>query len=758
MYEWLRNLSFETLFSRTVFGFIFLLPLFVIPALSFLQIGQAKVLYAATVVGVLFFAYAVYALYTKTIRVPRDTILAAALLIPIAYTVSAIMSGWGLSSLVGSGIEQDTVAAALLWYAALIVSVLAMYMGRTLPFKLLLAAYVGSVFALTFFVLKLVFPGAPFSFGGVLAGASGNLIGSWHDANIAAALVFLLSPVLPFFAPITSRALSAVAILGFLVSAIVIGIGGFVDVLLAVCVLGFASAAALFLYGREKKGALIVAGILVCASVLSGILLFAHSRVAEMLPAALAVNELEVRPSWQGTFAVGQRVFSGEGSLVFGTGPNTFAQEWGRYKPADINSTLFWGVDFNAGIGAVPTALVTTGIFGLLAWASVLFLFAYFLWGFCMRQGMRTGESRALILLGASTLILLVFHVVYVPGPALSILTFLLLGACIAARAHETYATPLVIRFDFGTYSDLLRSIGLVLGVIIVGLALAFTFRAVLSHAYVNKAVATYTETNSLPDTQAALTKALLIWNDNDRAHRAAVELGLLTLQSLAASGNLDEAGRARLQTELAGVVTHGLTAVSINEENYQNWLVLAQMYQELAGVGVEGAYEAAKQAFERTLTENPTNPLPLLRLAQLERLAGNTDASLEYLNQAIAIRPGFAEAHFLRSIILAGGGDFAEAVLSAEAAVRLAPQDPLAWYNLGAVLYAEGSYEKAAPALQQAIVLRADYADALFMLSLSFERMGRTEESLLLLRRVRELNPDNAELNAKIESLEAGE
>ena len=43
---------------------------------------------------------------------------------------------------------------------------------------------------------------------------------------------------------------------------------------------------------------------------------------------------------------------------VFGAGPNRFTQAFLNYKPAVINTTDAWGVEFNAGFGLIPTFLV----------------------------------------------------------------------------------------------------------------------------------------------------------------------------------------------------------------------------------------------------------------------------------------------------------------------------------------------------------------------------------------------------------------
>jgi tetratricopeptide (TPR) repeat protein len=111
---------------------------------------------------------------------------------------------------------------------------------------------------------------------------------------------------------------------------------------------------------------------------------------------------------------------------------------------------------------------------------------------------------------------------------------------------------------------------------------------------------------------------------------------------------------RKQLETTLSQTIEHGLKAVSIDGADYQNWLTLAQLYQELAGVGIQGAYEQAQQAYTKAREENPTNPLPLFRLGQLETLRGNTSNAIDYFSEAVKVKRDFAPAYFLQSQLLA--------------------------------------------------------------------------------------------------------
>jgi len=81
------------------------------------------------------------------------------------------------------------------------------------------------------------------------------------------------------------------------------------------------------------------------------------------------VAQSELSITWQGTFFIAQNVIlaSINARSAFGAGPNRFLNEWLLFKPATINVVIIGIRDINFGVGIIPSALVTTGILGLLS-------------------------------------------------------------------------------------------------------------------------------------------------------------------------------------------------------------------------------------------------------------------------------------------------------------------------------------------------------------------------------------------------------
>lgn len=739
--------------SRWSAFLLFLLaPFFFIPA-PWVSVAQGKVLLAVVIVTVGFLAWIAMSLRDSEFSIPKSPLLVAALLVPLVYLVSAFVAGLSWESLVGDGGRQDSVMGFAIWYVALFLSsaVLGAQVGR--PARALRLLLVGTLAVLMIQCVRLFLPA--FTFGGVLEFSASSVVGSWHDLGIYLTLMLFLSVVLIPTSVFngTWRYAALLIALGSFVFLIVIN---YSDVWLA-----FGGACLLYALFRfrtppsgSRFGGYGVALLFLLFALLALGLYFGGAAIQRALPAPLQITQVEVRPSWKGTFAIGREVFAEPMQTFFGSGPNTFQREWDRYKPLSVNTTQFWNTDFYYGVGFIPTSFVTTGILGLIAWVAVcgallLSLFRLF------REASSASLTRAALVFSA--VFLTAYHILYVPGPALSLLTFLLFGAVIA----EEVLTGSISRSVFSLSWNLWKGRVATLALSLVGIVIFFggvqSARALMSDVLVNRAVVQYQSSADIGKASRSIALSLVVLPGSDRAHRAGVELGLLQLAALAASSDGSSEAQAELQGTLNAAIQNGLSAIQIDNRNYQNWLTLARLYGELAGAGVTGAEQAARNAYAQAASTNPTNPLPYLGVAQLDLMRGDDAAARVNLEKAISIKADLAAAHFLLSQIDARKNAFPEALQHAGAVVQIAPQDPLGWYNHGTILYAMEDYQNAALSFERAVALQGGYANALFLLGLSYYQIEREGDALRVLKAVAATNPDDAALTETIRKIEAG-
>ena len=214
---------------------------------------------------------------------------------------------------------------------------------------------------------------------------------------------------------------------------------------------------------------------------------------------------------------------------------------------------------------------------------------------------------------------------------------------------------------------------------------------------------------------------------------------------------------KTQIQQALQQAISNGLSAVSADTSNYQNWLTLASAYQQLAGVQVQGAYDNAKKAYEKAIAANPTNPQPYLQLAQLSALQNDATSTRAYLKEALSKKSNYTDALYLLSQLDVAQGNMTEGLQAAVSAAQSAPNQPLLWFQVGTVAYAQQDYKNAVAALQQAISLNANYANALYVLGFAYYQAGDPQSALTAFQRVATLNPDNKAVSQIISTLQSG-
>lgn len=743
--------------QTSIVALVALVPVAFLP-FQWATVPHAKMLTIAALTAFAALVWVIARLVDRQLRLPKSSILLAALLLPIVYAASALIGGT-TASFVGSGVERDTVAAILLWFAGMAVVAVAVIRGSVLIriYNVLLAA--SGIVALVQ-LLRIVIGPDMLTFGGTLIGPAATLVGSWHDFGILLGLSALLSAALlgTDLSTGVSRWIPRVVLP---LSLFLLVIVNQQDVWVALGVLSLLSALYLALLGRRSpeqkqmwRTPIVILSILF---VLSGVFAVAGTAIHSMLPDRIQVTQVEVRPSWAGTFAVATAVYQQE-SMLLGSGPNTFTQQWGFFKPMDVNETAFWNADFIQGVGFIPTSLVTVGIAGGVAWGIFFLLFLYrgfrSLWG----AQLDTRWRLLLFALFIGSLYLWVMHVIYPPGVTLLSLAFILTGLFIAAQSIAGALGSWTWNFRESPRAGVVSISVLIPVAVLMAIASGGIARAVVADMYINNSVVVYNTTNDLEQARTQLDRALALDPENSRALRAMIELNMVEFAQIAAEGGEDEATVAALQEALSAAIQSGLSAVSVNSSDYQNWFALARVYEQLAGVAVEGAAENAQTAYERAAAENPTSPAPYLQLARLAVIQNDLDEARDNLALALNRKSNYAPALYLLSRVEATEGNSEAALLAAQGAALAAPNEPLAWFQVGALEYSAGSYEQAAAALEQAVILNVNYANALYVLGLSYVELDRVDDALRLFERVAALNPENTEVPQLITELQGTE
>lgn len=741
-----------------------LLPLFFIPS-AVVSISMAKGLLLFVSVALLIIFWVLMTLQRGSMSFPKTWLFVVLGGVAVVYLVASIFSGQMSLSLIGEGFGTDTFMSVFAGVLLVFLAPLVLKAKRDI-----LTVYVATVtsFVLVGLVqLVRLFAGPDVLTLSTLLSATATLVGKWNDFGIFAGLILLLSILTLEMFPVRKKVVRiflyiiAVFALFFLVVVqftpvwYAIGIFFLLLVLYKLSVrVGTNTDVQEGEPTTQMKGGMgrQVPALAVGIVILSIIFIVAGGPLETIVTDYFGTAHVEVRPSWGATGEVAADVL--RESPLIGVGPNRFSQAWFMHKPDGVNLTAFWAVPFGLGIGFIPTSLVTTGLLGLGGWLIALVMLLLLGVRSIFRRDVGTSGQYLLLSSFLATLYLWIFLIIYTPGLTLFTLTFIFTGVFLAAvyrmnllkTAHFSFSEQPLYNFV-----GALVAVTLLIVVGVGGYAAIARFTGSILH---QQGIVVAQTTGDIDAAERSVRRAL---NFSEQAsfYRTLAEIQTGQLGLLLQRDDISpEILRNQFQTLLSNTITSAQRATAIGGDNYRNWMTLGRVYEELVPVGVEGAYDNARETYLRALELYPNGPDILLALARLEARAGNTDNARDFISQALEAKSNYTDAIFLLSQIEVAEGNLAEAIQSVEAATIIEPNNPVVFFQLGLLRYSAGDFAGAASSFEAAVTLNSVYANARYFLGLSYDQLGRRADAIVQFEEVQRLNPDNQEVAFILENL----
>lgn len=761
---------FENIALYFIVGVMFLLPIFFIPSLS-IPFSFTKSLLIFVSILTAFFLFLISKLKTGEIILPRNKIALVAWALPVAYLLSAIFSGNSRISYLGQGFEIDTFGFITIMILMLSLVPLLLKTKESV-FKIHIALVLSLGILVLFQGLRIIF-GADFLSFGIFTTATSNLLGKWNDFGIFLGLTSILSLIT--LEGLTLNKLSRLILYVILgVCMLFLAIINFFYVWITVGLF----ALGLFVLSLSKnilnpnknnqenietpikvsKNKAMIPSIVVL--IISIVFIIAGSSLGNYLNSKFNTTQIEARPSWQSTVDIMKQTY--KDSMFFGSGPNTFKSQWTQFKPQSINNTLFWNMDFSSGVGLIPTSFTTIGLIGIFAWIT---FFLFLLYSGFKNLIVSAIEDKASYYLSLSLFLgavyLWVFTIIYIPNVVIVTLAFLLTGMYIASLRHRPSA-PIEKEISFasnprvGFISVLILIILLIMSAVslyVIGgqYISAISFQSSLVSANID---------GNIDEAERKLEKALK-FGKNDIYYRLMSEIKLARInQVISDEEKTIEDRRSEFQMILASAISNAQKAIEIDDKNYQNWTMLGRVYGSIVPLQIEGAYDSAKQSYNKAIEFNPNSPEIFLILAQLElaKDKDNTEGAKEFIGKALEKKNNYTEAIFLLSQLQIQEGNLKNAIKSVEAVVVIEPNNPVFFFQLGLLQSNAGDNEKAVFAFERAVALNPQYSNARYFLGLSYFNDGKTKEAIEQFNVISQLNPENEEIKTILEKLKAGE
>ncbi len=454
-----------------------------------------------------------------------------------------------------------------------------------------------------------------------------------------------------------------------------------------------------------------------------------------------------VRPNLTSTLLVGKKVMVQNG--LFGIGAGNFTQAWQLHKPQDVINSAYFGYDFSQGADTMTTIFVTLGIVGLLAFM-LLTLSSLYSTLISYRQNR---EGREHIVLGLLTITMIYFISVawIVPLSYSMLVMWMVVSGLGMAKARLTEFHP------SKKLAYLFIPLALVLGVNAV-----MTINKVRAFTYYNQSQTA----TKIEDAEALITKAAKVY-PFDGFYRVLVEYAITSNRNLVSTDTKDqEALKNAYGKKSQDAVNAGLMAVSLNSNNYQNYVSLGRAYELAIPFDKENAFANAKKSYEAAVKLYPENPYLYLMLARLETSAGTKEGVRTHLTDALKKKQNFADALYLMSQLQASENDVDGAIAYAIESIKAAPNDPATYVQAGLLFYGKASanrqsrdealkdYANAVLALKTALEKDPNNANIAYFLALTLRDAGEPALAKPLADELLRRNPGNVDLQKFINSL----
>ncbi len=137
----------------------------------------------------------------------------------------------------------------------------------------------------------------------------------------------------------------------------------------------------------------------------------------------------------------------------------------------------------------------------------------------------------------------------------------------------------------------------------------------------------------------------------------------------------------------------------------------------------------------------NLANALPETRL----------DEAIAHYQEALRLKPDFAEAHISFGRVLKDTGNLDQAISHYYTALSISPKNVQAHINLAAALLLQGRLSEAISHSLQAVRLRPDYIDGYNNLGNALVRQGRLDEAIKVLEQGLQIKPDNVKAHSNM-------
>ena len=142
-------------------------------------------------------------------------------------------------------------------------------------------------------------------------------------------------------------------------------------------------------------------------------------------------------------------------------------------------------------------------------------------------------------------------------------------------------------------------------------------------------------------------------------------------------------------------------------------------------GLFLQGDLKGAEAAFTRVTEADPQNPDGWVNIGRVRQLEGQTDAAIQVLDKALALKPGLARANYFYARVLKEEGKYDDAIAKLQSVLQQYPRDRVVRNELGRIYFLQKKYADAVKEFEVTLTIDPEDLQAHYNLMLCYNGLG---------------------------------
>jgi len=348
---------------------------------------------------------------------------------------------------------------------------------------------------------------------------------------------------------------------------------------------------------------------------------------------------------------------------IFGSGPDTFAYNFTRYRPASYNSTGNWNMRFSRSSSQVLEIMGNNGVLGLAVWLGMFVVTGLWLLK-VMKENHGYPYDIYLLSIGVSLILIMISSMFVYFTITIWLLYWFLLGMIVAIRSVSTprLAEKINLRMSLSREkiaveeNEVLPYLVLLPALILLVGGLYWMVKIYRAEVYYQSARYTLSHVETEDDRVKVLVSAYYDlleavnragFRDNYHADYAVVSVNLLE-ELLKIDAEDEETNFQTDADRLLSVTTSSAEeSTELNPVNVRNWELRFLVYKNLVRMTNGGYGEAALASISEAIKYDPVKPHLYYERGVILSLAGLDEKSLEDLQTALQLQPLMLDARY---------------------------------------------------------------------------------------------------------------